>query len=124
MDKKLKWAAHFTPLELSNFFFFGKFEIYHHLLDTEISVIPQPILQHHPTKHRIIVAKWLSPIKQFITKEQNFVSPSHTSSYLVRPQQQQSTNNPLIIVPEKKKNDFTKHSRKSNLREKISSLSN
>ena len=102
MDKKLKWAAHFIPLELSNFFF-GKFEIYHHLLDTEISVIPQPILQHHPTKHKIIVANWLSPIKQFITKEQNFVSPSHTSSYLVRPQQQQSTNNPLIIVPEKKK---------------------
>ena len=36
----------------------------------------------------------------FITKEQNLESPSHSSSYLVRPQQQQHTNTPLRIVPE------------------------
>ena len=26
------------------------------LLDTEMSVIPHPMLQHHPTRHKIIVA--------------------------------------------------------------------
>ena len=61
--------------------------------------MPHPILQHHPTRHKIIVANWLRPMIEFITKAQNLESPSQSSLYLVRPQQQQHTNKPLIIVP-------------------------
>ena len=32
----------------------GNFDI--NLLDTEIKVMPHPILQHHPTRHKMIVA--------------------------------------------------------------------
>ena len=38
----------------------------------------------------------------FMTNEQNLESPSHSSSYRVRPQQQQQTKIPLKIVPKKK----------------------
>ena len=69
------------------------------LLETEMRVMPHPILQHHPTRHKIIVANWLRPMIEFITKAQNLESPSQSSLYLVRPQQQQHTNKPLIIVP-------------------------
>jgi hypothetical protein len=69
------------------------------LLDTDMSVIPQPILQHHPTRQSIIVRNWVRPIIRFIRKEQNFLSPSHSSLYLVRPQQQKRTKRPLNIVP-------------------------
>ena len=49
------------------------------LLDTEINVIPQPILQHHPTRHKIIVANWLNPMIKFMKNAQNRESPLHSS---------------------------------------------
>ena len=73
------------------------------LLEIVSMVIPQPMLQHQPTKKRMTVLAWPTPIAMLIRNAMQRLSPLSIAENLVCarcPQQQHMTKNPLKIVPE------------------------
>ena len=66
-------------------------------------VIPHPMLQHQPTRKRITVLAWPTPIAMFMRNAMQRLSPLSIAANLVCarcPQQQHITKIPLKIVPE------------------------